>query len=163
MSKKKLFLYVVGHAAFFAGIVGMFYSSYKKQYENAILQEERAKKNASVIRTFNLWMQSKQEGKSVCTFLENNNFHEVAIYGMNHVGQRLLDELEGSGITVKYAIDVNADNIHTRIKVVRPDEKLEQVDAIVVTPVFYYDEIERMLVSRVSYPVVSMEEIIEYS
>lgn len=163
MSKKRTFLYIIGHAVLLTCIARMLFSSYKKQLKNVSLQEERAKKNASVIKTFNLWMLSKQQGKSVRTFLEENNFNEIAIYGMNHLGQRLLDELEGSGITVKYAIDINAGNIHTRIKVVRPYERLEHVDAIIVTPVFYYDEIERMLVSRVSYPVVSMEEMIEYS
>ena len=41
-----------------------------------------------------------------------NVYKEIAIYGMSYLGERLADELAGSDITVKYAIDRNADNIY---------------------------------------------------
>ena len=42
---------------------------------------------------------------------------------------------------MKYAIDKNADGIYSDVEIVTPQEELKEVDAIVVTPVFYFDEI----------------------
>lgn len=109
---------------------------------------------------FDQWLRVRQEGKTLVEYFERQGYKTVAIYGMKELGERLYDELQGSGITVKYIIDKNADSIYADVEVVTPDEKLEPVDVIVVTAIYYYDEIEEMLSDKVDYPIVSLEDIL---
>lgn len=123
------------------------------------LREGHAKVH-ELYMAFDQWLRIRQEGKTLVEFFERNNYKTVAIYGMKELGERLYDELEGSGISVKYIIDKNADAIYADVDVVTPDDKLEPVDVIVVTAIYYFDEIEEMLNGKVDYPVVSLEDIL---
>ena len=109
---------------------------------------------------FDQWLRVRQEGKTLVEYFEQQGYKTVAIYGMKELGERLYDELQGSGITVKYVIDKNADSIYADVDVVTPDERLEPVDVIVVTAIYYFDEIEEMLSDKVDYPIVSLEDIL---
>ena len=40
------------------------------------------------------------------------------------------------------------------------DDNLEDVDAIVVTAITFFDEIEEQLQSKVSCPIISLEDIL---
>ena len=79
---------------------------------------------------------------------------------MKELGERLYDELKGSGVLVSYSIDKNADEVYAEVDVVKPDEDFESVDAIVVTAVYYFDVIEEMLSKKVDYPIISLEDIV---
>lgn len=109
---------------------------------------------------FDQWLRIRQEGKTLAEYFERNDYKTIAIYGMKELGERLYDELQDSGVTVRYAIDKNADSIYADVDVVTPDDELEQVDVIVVTALYYFDEIEEMLSEKVDYPVVSLEDIL---
>ena len=106
------------------------------------------------------WLRIKQEGKSLVSFFLKNDYKAVAIYGMKELGERLYDELKDSEIEVKYVIDKNADAIYADVEVVDPEDSLENVDAIVVTAIHYFDEISEMLKEKVDYPVISLEDAI---
>lgn len=109
---------------------------------------------------FDQWLRIRQEGKTLAEYFEKQGYKTVAIYGMKELGERLYDELQGSDITVKYAIDKNADTIYADVDVVTPDDELAPVDVIVVTAIYYFDEIEGMLSEKVDYPVISLEDIL---
>lgn len=109
---------------------------------------------------FDQWLRIRQEGKTLVEYFERNDYKTVAIYGMKELGERLYDELQDSGVTVRYAIDKNADAIYADVDVITPDDELEPVDVIVVTALYYFDEIEEMLSEKVDYPVVSLEDIL---
>ncbi len=109
---------------------------------------------------FDQWLRIRQEGKTLVEYFEKNNYKTVAIYGMKELGERLYDELENSGIEVCYIIDKNADSIYADVDVITPDDDLKPVDVIVVTAIYYFDEIEEMLSEKVDYPVISLEDIL---
>lgn len=109
---------------------------------------------------FDQWLQIRQEGKTLVEYFTKNGYKTVAVYGMKELGERLIDELKGSGVTVSYAIDKNADSIYAEVDVVTPDEELAEVDVIVVTAITYFDEIEEMLCEKVDCPIVSLEDIL---
>ena len=79
---------------------------------------------------------------------------------MKELGERLYDELSGTDIEVSYIIDRDADSICADVDVVSPDETLKPVDLIVVTAIYYMDEIEELLWGRANCPVISIEEIL---
>lgn len=109
---------------------------------------------------FDQWLRIRQEGKTLAEYFIKNNYKTVAIYGMKELGERLYDELQNSGVTVQYIIDKNADTIYADVDIVTPDDELAPVDVIVVTAIYYFDEIEEMLSGKVDYPVVSLEDIL---
>lgn len=109
---------------------------------------------------FDQWLRVRQEGKTLVEFFEKQGYKTVAIYGMKELGERLYDELQDSGIAVEYIIDKNADQIYADVDVVTPDEELKPVDVVVVTAIYYFDEIEEMLSEKVDYPIISLEDIL---
>lgn len=122
--------------------------------------KELADKHLVLMQLFNQWMITKQEGKSVTDYFLRENINSIAIYGMSFVGERLYDELKDSNIEVKYAIDRKADRIYSDVDVITSDEMFEEVDAIVVTPVFYYEEIEKLLSKKTDIAIISFEDIL---
>ena len=108
----------------------------------------------------NQWLIDKQEGKSLVDFFEDNGYKSIAIYGMSYLGERLMDELKDSSIEVRYAIDRNAENIYAGVEVKKPEDDLEEVDAVIVTAVFFFDEIEEQLEKILDCPIISLEDIV---
>lgn len=117
-------------------------------------------KHLALFLMMNRWLQVKQEGKSLVDYFENHKYKSIAIYGVSYAGERLLNEVKDSRITVKYGIDKEADSIDADIRVLSPDDLLEDVDAIVVTPIFFIDEIEHSLSQKVDCPIISLQDIL---
>ena len=117
-------------------------------------------KNLQLYKLTNEWLKAKQEGKSLAGFLTKLGYKSVAIYGMGITGERLLEELDNTDIDVKYSIDKNAKNIYTVANVLSPDETLEEVDAVIVTTIAYYDEIEEMLSKKLKCKIVPLDDLI---
>lgn len=46
------------------------------------------------------------------------------------------------------------------LPIYRPDEMLPEIDAVIVTPVWDFDQIKEQLVNRVKCPIISLEEVI---
>jgi len=128
--------------------------------EKVTENQEMSDKHLTLFLMMNQWVKVKQEGKNLASYFEQKGYREIAIYGMSYAGETLVDELEGSNITIKYGIDQKADNIYEEFEVVSPEGKLENVDAIVVTPIKFFDEIEERLSRKVDCPIISLEDIL---
>ncbi|WP_251208677.1 hypothetical protein [Acetatifactor aquisgranensis] len=124
------------------------------------LLDEKYTKNQCIINTFDLWLQQKQDNHQIQDFFLRNGFREIAIYGMHYLGEHLLRDLRETEITVKYAIDKNADKIACGVKVIPPDAELEKVDAIIVTAIYYFDDIEKQLASKIDCPIISLDDVL---
>lgn len=124
-------------------------------------REKMSQKHLALFEMMNRWVRIKQSGKSLADYLEREGYKEIAIYGMSYAGESLVNELEGSNVKVKYGIDKNADKIYEEFDVVTPDEHLEDVDAVVVTAITFFGEIEGMLCEKVDCPIISLEEILD--
>lgn len=158
MSKKSVLGTVVGTALGAAG--GAFLTKGKVDKERA-RQKELADKHLALFIMMCEWMRTKQEGKSVPAYLKEKGYKKVAIYGLSYAGERLLDELCDNGIEVKYAVDKKADPVYFDTEICRPEEDLEEVDAVIVTAITFYDEIRTMLETKLQCPILSLEDIIQ--
>lgn len=88
------------------------------------------------------------------------DIHRVAIYGIAELGQRLYDELVESGIKVEYIIDNNPNVIFYDYKIVSMKDDFLPVDAIIVTPILFYDEIKNEIKKKkISYPIISLKQL----
>lgn len=121
---------------------------------------EKVDKFKGYYNMLNQWLVLKQEGKSLEKYFTDNGFKTIAIYGMGEMGNRLYDELKGTSVTVKYAVDKNAASTYSELDVIDPDDDYEEVDAIIVSAIFAFDEIEEMLSDKVDFPIVSLEDVV---
>ena len=138
------------------GLVVM-YCFMKRQYDKKIQYKQiEIVKNVQISHFLNNWLQMYQMKKNMVPYIEYMGYKSIAIYGMGILGQRLYDELEESDIIVKYAIDQNAANIRDLVDVKHPSEELETVDAVIVTSLYYFDEIKRDMESKMECPVISL-------
>lgn len=133
---------------------------YRVSNFSKINQGETARKYIYLFQLMNNWMALKYKNFNIAQYLEKKNYKRIAIYGMSHIGLRLLEELHGERIQVIYVVDRNAENLFLNVKSLSLNEKLENVDAIVVTAVESFYEIQNILEKKVKCPIISLEDII---
>ncbi len=139
-----------------AGFAGSSYLGNKKVEQKA----EKVDKFKSYYNMLNQWLILRQEGKTLEKYFLDNGYKTIAIYGMGEMGNRLYDELKGTSVEVKYAIDKNAARTYSELTVIDPDDDYEPVDAVVVSAIFAFDEIEGQLSEKLDCPVVSLEDVV---
>lgn len=117
-------------------------------------------KHLALFLMMNQWVKIKQEGKNLVSYFENNGYKHIAIYGMSYAGKTLVNELKDSEIQIEYGIDQRADNIYSDIQIVTLEDTLIGVDAIVVTAITYFEDIQAKLSNKVECPIISLEDIL---
>ncbi len=131
----------------------------KKKREYIKLGDSASKLNEFYIILLR-WLKIYQCDKRLSHFLYDKGYRSVAIYGMKELGESLLNELDNSEINVAYCIDKNAESLYIAKDIYTPDMELPKVDAIIITAVHYYDEIEFFLRKRVDCPLISLDDLI---
>ncbi len=105
------------------------------------------------------WLKIKIQGIEISSFFKKNNYFNIAIYGMGHIGECLYYELQGSGINIKYGIDRMAIDFKQELTIVRIEDELKEVDAIVLTILENDKNIIDTLKKKVRYPIVTISDI----
>lgn len=141
-------------AAIGGGVVG------KKVSKKVQKNKAYAEKHLALFLMMNQWVKVKQEGKQLAAYFEQNHYKRIAIYGMSYAGETLVDELKDTGIEVAYGIDQKADSLFADIDIVSVDDLQNDVDAIVVTAITFFDEIEEKLSEKVDCPIISLEDVL---
>ncbi len=156
--KKGIFTTIIG-AAGSALAAGIAVNNIKTKEINS--QSIRADKNATVIESLARWVAILQNGKSLTEYFDKYGYKTVAIYGMHYIGERLYKELTGAGIEVKYAIDEKRNLTAVNVELRKPTDYLDQVDAVIVTPVYYFQSINEKLSGVMACPIISFDEILD--
>ena len=123
-------------------------------------ERELANRHLALFLLMNQWVKVKQDGKNLASYFEKNGYKRIAVYGMSYVGETLVDELKDTEVEVAYGIDRKEDSLYADVDIVSADDSLEEVDAIVVTAITFFDEIEEMLSEKVKCPILSLEDIL---
>lgn len=133
----------------------------KRASENKVQKwQQMSDKHLALFLMMNQWVKVRQEGKTLSEYFERNNYKNIAIYGMSYAGETLVDELKDSRICVKYGIDKKASRINKDIDLVTLEDNLQEVDAVVVTAITFFDEIAEKLEERLNCPILSLEDIL---
>lgn len=107
------------------------------------------------------WLEIKNLGKSTASYFKEMNYKKIAIYGMGEFANRLSEDLAKSGVEVAYGIDRDVCNAPVRIEAVYTlEDELPMVDAIVVTPFYAMEDIQKALKTKIDCPVISLEEVV---
>lgn len=122
--------------------------------------QKMSDKHLALFMMMNQWVKVKQDGKKLADYFEKNGYKKIAIYGMSHAGETLVEELKGTGIQIAYGIDNNAHIVYSDFEVVTINDVLAEVDAVVVTAITFFDEIEEKLSQKVGCPILSLDDIL---
>ena len=141
-------------------ILGGWIIEQKVLIERLARERERKDKNFWDAKVADKWLTDLHKGKKAEDYLSKNKYYTVAVYGMGFLGERLVEELEKSTIQVKYIIDQNVSIRHPRIRVLSLADELPEVDAIIVTPIYYFYEIREKLEKIVSCPIISLLDVV---
>ena len=107
------------------------------------------------------WLTNLENGQSISDYLKLNGFTKIAVYGGRNIGEHLINQLNKTDVSVEYIIDKTLSESELyRIPVYRIDDELPVVDAIIVTPIWDYENIKTELLKQVNYPVISIKDII---
>lgn len=117
-------------------------------------------KHLALFLMMNQWVKVKQEGKMLSDYFERNGYKRIAVYGMSYAGETFIDELQGTKTEVAYGIDQRASSIYADVDIVSVDSKLDEVDAVVVTAITFFDEIEEKLSQKLDCPIISLEDVL---
>lgn len=140
---------------------GMGAAVVKKAAENKVQKwQQMSDKHLALFLMMNQWVKVKQEGKNLAEYFERNHYQNIAIYGMSYAGETLMDELKVSQVCVKYGIDKKAGRINNGVDMVTIEDNLQDVDAVVVTAITFFDEIADQLRERMNCPILSLEDIL---
>ncbi|MEZ3518140.1 MAG: hypothetical protein K1W37_23675 [Lachnospiraceae bacterium] len=117
-------------------------------------------KHLALFLMMNQWVKVKQEGKNLSEYFERNGYKRIAVYGMSYAGETLIDELKGSKIEIAYGIDQRASSIYADVDIVSAEDTLKDVDAVVVTAISFFDEIEEKISLKLDCPIISLEDVL---
>lgn len=107
------------------------------------------------------WMKALEEGKEVSSFFVNNQYHNIAIYGMGFLGKHLKAQLENNNFSIIYTIDRNIIEYNNfKYDLSKDIDNIPKADIIVVTPITEYISIKENLVKLTDSKIVSLEEVI---
>ena len=155
-----LWIIVLGIAIFFLGgivgcsIVAITQSEWNRRKTNDVYKYE------ALFNFATDWIKKYQKKERIGKELYEKGYRKVAIYGMQRLGYLLKDELEENNIVVKYGIDRNADLMYSDLKIVTPDENIEEVDLIIVTAVASYDAIYDSFKERTDIPICNLKSLL---
>ena len=124
-------------------------------------REKDLQKYEQYYRLLIKWMNLKQTRKKICEYLKAKGFYRITIYGFSDIGQLLYKELEYSEIEVKNILDKRNLQEQNNKKIVFPDEGDIDVDVVLVTPLFDYDNICAELQLLGYKKILSLQSVVE--
>lgn len=132
----------------------------KSRYERTIVEEEneirRINNNNVLLKD---WLALKQKGVVLSEWFTRNNISKVVLYGYGMLGKAFYVEIMNSDIELIAIVDKNYEKIYANVPVVGLDN-IPESDAIIVSVINYFDDIERDLLGRCKCPIISLEDII---
>ena len=106
-------------------------------------------------------MKILDEKREIATFFYKHKYYNIAIYGMGTLGKHLFKQLE-SKVDIKYFIDRKGGITGYSIPVYSLNDVLPSVDVIIITIVDEYEDILTKLSKKITFRIVSLDEIIDY-
>ena len=104
----------------------------------------------------------KYQGKEIEQCLHSFQNKTVAVYGMKEMGNLILNDLLANHIDVSYVVDKDESiSVQADIKKLSPEGELPDVDIMIITASFYFDEIKETLQKKgMKCEIISIDDVI---
>lgn len=149
-----------------AGTVGGIRYVSKKQTDVIDRRYKRSKEYYDV--TYQ-WIINKQKKKEIAEYFAGHQIKTIAIYGMGSLGELLYNDIkEDCAVKVSCFIDQMAELYSAGIDDIPvlkdlPENYKDKIDAVVITPVHLFDDIEKELAAQgFDKAIISLKEIINW-
>lgn len=130
---------------------------------NAKQKQKKEDKFKQYYNVLNRWMYLKHNHKNLSEYFKRMKYNRIAIYGLGELGNRLIDELKDTETEVVYGVDKKIDNTFVSVPAFVLEEisnTTEDIDVLVVTPIFAYDEVVDELKNKVNCRIISLEDVV---
>lgn len=132
-------------------------------YSDYVFNEGKYKETWNTTSWLFDWLMEKRNSK-LESYMKNHRYDKVAIYGMGlaveGLTELLMEELEKINVKVKYGIDRRSELFQDKLfPVVGVEDEFAEVDAILVVPIYYFDEIYTKLREKTDLEIISLEEV----
>jgi hypothetical protein len=160
---KKLYLFLPILCGFISTILLIYISFQKKIIKDS---NGRLQKFKKYYQLYNVWIKNKSNGLSISKNLLEKGYNKIAVYGNGEIGCRLYEELKGTEVQVAFFIDKIANDmkmLHDEsvpIIGIADIKKNSDIDAVVITTINIFDEIEVSLAAVSNCNIISIEEIL---
>lgn len=129
--------------------------------EIVLSRVERYRHQCNILRR---WLSLHLQNRSICSYIDENLYKKVAIYGLGILGSLLADEMSNHNLQITYGID---QDIHKGRKfdfpVYRLQDSLPEADLVVVTVDYAYDVIRKQLEEKGDFRVISLEKLLDFT
>lgn len=135
-------------------------SAFGHFFEKKKVQGKNGEKDKKARQLFDNWLVLAERGIGIEEYFHKKDIHKVAVYGYADIGNHLVVQLEDTDIEVRYIIDRRPCSPTGGIEWYRPTDRLPAVDAVIITPVWEYDQIKEALQCEISGQIISIEDIV---
>lgn len=145
-------------------MIGVGFANWKLS-EIYTYQKNLATKNSEYYLLMTNWVKLLQHHKSVADCLREQGYNNIVIYGMGIVGKCLYDEVIRYNVDVAYGIDSEYEGNYKdlSIKKLTTIDCIEDVDAVIVTPFYDFNEIQIKLKKVTDVEILPIDEVIYYT
>ncbi|MCH5249286.1 MAG: hypothetical protein J1E98_05120 [Lachnospiraceae bacterium] len=146
-NRRKKFLIIAIFECIVIIMLIILYRWSKKKYTREIEEKDATTKKDSLIKeSLTQWVRIEHERKNIAALLNQMGYRKVAIYGYGFLGKALERVLQGDDTaTLSCVIDKNAHFREHGEKILQLKDELPELDVIIVTSLFYYEEINEEL------------------
>lgn len=100
------------------------------------------------------------KGFSIGHYFQKHGFSKIAIYGWAEAGRFLYELTTDSGVEVLYGMDRKVFPEENRIPIYQDFSKVPKVDAVVVSAIQAFSDIEANIYSFFTCPIICMDDIV---
>ena len=113
-----------------------------------------------IAKCFDAWMTAEERENGIAHCCKKLGVLKVGIYGYGMLGRHLLFLLQRGGIKVEWIMDRRELKIEG-MNVLTPKSAFPEVDAIFVTVIDEYPEIEKFLCDKTGTKIISLEAFVK--
>lgn len=122
--------------------------------------QQRSDKYEMYLNLLDDWMVLREKGIRLDRYLLDRGYTKVGLYGYGILGRHFFEEMKNSNVQILFLVDQQRDKLYAPIPAYLPSDKLPDCDAIVVSSVFFMEDISREMKSYGEYKLLSLEVII---
>lgn len=124
---------------------------------------DESQKLNEIVRCFDMWLSARDNHCFIGPYLQKLKIKVVGIYGYGKLGRHLLNELEDSGIEVRWIMDRRDISGQIDYCCLKPDDKEIplDIDMIINTALGSSGEIEKKFLDIGFHRVISLMEVLE--
>jgi len=122
--------------------------------------KKRMERNLTNMLLFNDWLEFLYFGGKIEQYFYDHGYKRIMIYGNGYIGKRLQQALAQTDIEIIAIMD-KAVLPNEEGLVIGVDSEIPDVDCIIVTPVYYLEEIYDVIRIKINVPIISIKELLK--